>query len=501
MQKDLGNFLKNLRVRNGYTQKELADILIVTPQTVSKWELNNSTPSLDILLELSNLYGITTDEIIKTELVKRVKEEKYFSIKNVSLYLIYTFMFAIGILLNFVDYFTVNKAYLENGLLDIYTDTLATVVEHTMIIDNYLIRIGTIFIPLFFLVLKLIDKKKQIYLFISTLFGLVNLVFLLPTLYSTYFIRPEIGIVLHMIYTLLVFLSSLIVMSEIEINLYKLLEERPLEIAASFIMFIIAVVLPFGFLETGYYWNSDYPLAPTGSSEVWESYYFSFSEYFLLFIVLVTPIMLIFKDHRTLKKLISIYTFAVVIMLLFLTPVYLFNSGLLLAGVLLYSYIVCIGMLYKSTIQKANVGFNRNILPISLYFIEGISFITYIYLFLMGGDLFSRLSHTVHFRNMEHAVLAVVVFIALLISMMFRYSGLKKASRVSYLIFTLLLVYFTNALLREYFLVKHTHATDGILFLVPPILFGLFYFIHLIKAFTIVLDKKDVSYLNPFKGV
>lgn len=486
MQKNLGEFLKNLRVRNGYTQKELANILIVTPQTVSKWELNNSTPSLEVLLDLSNLYGITTDEIIKTELKKRVKEEKYFSLKNVTIYIIYLLMIGIGISINFVDYFTVNIDYLKYGLLDIFPEETESIVEVTTIIDNYLLLVSVIFIPLFLLVLKLIDKKKSIYLFISTFFGLVNLVFILPYLYSPYFIRPEIGIVLHMIFTLLVFLSSLIVMSEKDINLYKLLEEKPLELAGSLLMFIIAILLPGGFLEDGYQW---------------EAFYFSFSEYFLLFAMFITPLVLVLKTHKGLKSIINIYVLALVLVLLFISLVYMFNSGLLYAGILIYSYVICIGIVYQPTISNANLTLNKKILPRSFYFIEGISFITYLYLFVDGGDLFGRQGYSVRINNMVNGNYIYFLFLLLLISMMIRYAGLKKVARISYAIFTGLIIFVTYSISVEYYLNPDFYTTDGLLFLVTPVLLGAFYIIYLVRSVFLAINNRDISYLNPFKEV
>lgn len=486
MQKDLGVFLKNLRLRNGYTQKELADILIVTPQTVSKWELNNSTPSLEVLLELSSLYGITTDEIIKTELTKRVKEENHFSIKNISLYLIYMGMIAIGIAMNFIDYFTVHSRYLIDGLLDIHPLMDYSVIEVVTRIDNIGILISLLFIPLFLLVLKMMDKKKSIYLFISVFFGLLHLVFIIPYLYSTYFIRPEIGIVLHMVYTLLIFLSSLIVLSEKEVNLYQLLEHKPLELTGSFLMIIIACLLPGGFKVDGY---------------DWESYYFSFSEYFLLFIMFVTPLLMLLKHHKGLKNIVNTYVLAVVLVLLFLPLVYLFNSGLLYAMILIYSYVICIGIVYQPVLSKTSISLNKNILPKSFYFIEGISFITYLYLFVNNGDLFMHFGYSVRINNMENGMSVYILFVLLLVSMMFRYAGLTKTSRVSYLVFTGLLIYVTYTLNVNYYSNPEVHATDGILFLVTPLLLLVFYGIYLVRSIVRSINKNDLSYLNPFKQV
>ncbi len=57
-----------LRKQNGWSQEELANKLEVSRQAVSKWESAQSVPSLDKLLQLSALFGVTTDYLLKDEL-------------------------------------------------------------------------------------------------------------------------------------------------------------------------------------------------------------------------------------------------------------------------------------------------------------------------------------------------------------------------------------------------------------------------------------------------
>lgn len=61
---EIGEKLKALRERKSFTQKDVAERLHVTPQTISKWELNKSYPDLDNLLKLSRLFAVTTDELL-----------------------------------------------------------------------------------------------------------------------------------------------------------------------------------------------------------------------------------------------------------------------------------------------------------------------------------------------------------------------------------------------------------------------------------------------------
>lgn len=57
--------LLKLRKEKGYSQEELANLLNVSRQTVSKWELGESTPDFDKIEPLCNLYGISADELIR----------------------------------------------------------------------------------------------------------------------------------------------------------------------------------------------------------------------------------------------------------------------------------------------------------------------------------------------------------------------------------------------------------------------------------------------------
>lgn len=62
-----GEILSNLRKAKGLSQEQLAAELGLTRQTISKWELNQSTPDLDYLVRLSNFFGVSTDFLIKGE--------------------------------------------------------------------------------------------------------------------------------------------------------------------------------------------------------------------------------------------------------------------------------------------------------------------------------------------------------------------------------------------------------------------------------------------------
>lgn len=61
----LGQKITNLRKARGMTQEELSEAVGVTRQTISKWELDASTPDLDYLCKLCDLFGVTADDLIR----------------------------------------------------------------------------------------------------------------------------------------------------------------------------------------------------------------------------------------------------------------------------------------------------------------------------------------------------------------------------------------------------------------------------------------------------
>lgn len=66
----LGNFLAQLRNEKGITQEQLAEMINVNYKTISKWECGNSSPSLDILNQLCEIFDVSLYEM---SIYKRIK--------------------------------------------------------------------------------------------------------------------------------------------------------------------------------------------------------------------------------------------------------------------------------------------------------------------------------------------------------------------------------------------------------------------------------------------
>ncbi len=65
--KTMGKFISVLRRANGMTQKELGEKLFVSDKTVSRWECDECTPELSLLPAIAEIFGVTTDELLRGE--------------------------------------------------------------------------------------------------------------------------------------------------------------------------------------------------------------------------------------------------------------------------------------------------------------------------------------------------------------------------------------------------------------------------------------------------
>ena len=64
----LADKIIELRKKNGWSQEELAEMLGVSRQSVSKWEGAQSVPDMNRILKLSEVFGVSTDELLKDDL-------------------------------------------------------------------------------------------------------------------------------------------------------------------------------------------------------------------------------------------------------------------------------------------------------------------------------------------------------------------------------------------------------------------------------------------------
>ena len=73
---NLGEKILEMRTKANMSQGDLADVLKVSRQSVSKWETNSSIPELDKLLKMSEIFKISIDELVRGDKDEFGKESK-----------------------------------------------------------------------------------------------------------------------------------------------------------------------------------------------------------------------------------------------------------------------------------------------------------------------------------------------------------------------------------------------------------------------------------------
>lgn len=59
----LGQNIRNFRHRANLSQSSLAELLLVTPQAVSKWERGIALPDIGLLIPLADIFSVSLDEL------------------------------------------------------------------------------------------------------------------------------------------------------------------------------------------------------------------------------------------------------------------------------------------------------------------------------------------------------------------------------------------------------------------------------------------------------
>ena len=80
----MGKRIKELRIKQNKTQKYLADLLYISPSYLTLIEQGKRTPTLDVLVQISNVFNVTTDYLlfgVKME----ADTENYHLFENLSL--------------------------------------------------------------------------------------------------------------------------------------------------------------------------------------------------------------------------------------------------------------------------------------------------------------------------------------------------------------------------------------------------------------------------------
>lgn len=71
-----GSTIKQLRKEKGYTQDQLANLLNVTPQAISRWENNSTMPDISLLIPIANVFSVSIDTLLGVDVEKNAQHIK-----------------------------------------------------------------------------------------------------------------------------------------------------------------------------------------------------------------------------------------------------------------------------------------------------------------------------------------------------------------------------------------------------------------------------------------
>ncbi len=94
--KKIGKYLQEKRKSKDMTQSDLAQILNVTYQAVSRWETGESIPDIQTLDQIATLYNVSIDEILQRESKPSIDTEDDFGPMQQIFFLIGMFLHAVG---------------------------------------------------------------------------------------------------------------------------------------------------------------------------------------------------------------------------------------------------------------------------------------------------------------------------------------------------------------------------------------------------------------------
>ncbi|RWR08112.1 helix-turn-helix domain-containing protein [Siminovitchia fortis] len=124
--------LKKEREKRGWSQTDLAEKIHVSRQSVSKWETGKNYPSIEVIINLSDLFGITIDELLRSD--KELKEKVIQDSKQLaypkwkvffdSIFLLGVFLIVAKLIIAGLNYFIGTNIIISEGLPKVTTNFL-----------------------------------------------------------------------------------------------------------------------------------------------------------------------------------------------------------------------------------------------------------------------------------------------------------------------------------------------------------------------------------------
>jgi len=254
--KGISDFLKSLRSAKGYTQQQVADLLYISPKTVSKWESGDGIPDISLISAVADVYGVSVDEILRgkkaleNSTYTKHQPKKVGAVVKSNLLKRYSMYIYIGVAINVlliivgIIIISTTSVYLGIGINFIGTIINAVIIYLGYLDYKHSIRFeeDTYIIKMHKDVKLMIDKKAYVAALINTVLFVVFSYFM--TVINTYYVIS--GIESYIFYIL----SSVIIIYPFS-AVWKIIHEKDLKakqqhqrtmvfVIKSYLMFMIA---------------------------------------------------------------------------------------------------------------------------------------------------------------------------------------------------------------------------------------------------------------------
>ncbi|QBP41967.1 helix-turn-helix domain-containing protein [Paenisporosarcina antarctica] len=107
-----GEKLKSERKNKGWSQEDLAEKLFVSRQSVSKWETSQNYPSIEVVIKVSDLFGVTIDELLRSDEElkdKVIKDSKQLAHPNLKILFDSLFLIGFALMIIKISILLLNK--------------------------------------------------------------------------------------------------------------------------------------------------------------------------------------------------------------------------------------------------------------------------------------------------------------------------------------------------------------------------------------------------------
>ena len=132
---NLGNKITELRKKNSLSQEDVAEKVGVTRQTISKWELEETTPDIKQAKELSKIFNVSLDELtdndVKNILVDKVSNTERLAgmiikiLKGIGIFFIVIIVFYIFLIIIGLIAFNKVKTETNQNIVEVQTQNIS----------------------------------------------------------------------------------------------------------------------------------------------------------------------------------------------------------------------------------------------------------------------------------------------------------------------------------------------------------------------------------------